>query len=66
MSTLTSNQKEARADKQIEAAAAELPAATLHICGFSCTAFSPVEWMTPLYIDDPKSFKLSDKSLAQV
>lgn len=52
MSTLASNQKQPRIDKQTEAAAADI----LHICGFTWTRFNPVEWMTPLYIDDPKWF----------
>lgn len=66
MSTLARYQKEPRVDKETEGAAAEVPAAIPHICGFTCTGFSPVEWMTPLYIDDPNGFKLKDKSLVQV
>lgn len=30
------------------------------------TRFSPVELMTPLFIDDPHGFKLSDESLVQI
>lgn len=66
MSTLASHQKQPREDKQTEAAAAEVPAAIIHICGLTSTRFSPVEWMTPLYTDEPNGFKLSDKLLAQV
>lgn len=66
MSTLANNQKQPRADKQTEAAAAEVPAAIIHICGFTWTRFSPVEWMTSLYIDELNGFKLSDKLLVQV
>lgn len=34
--------------------------------GLLWTRFSPVEFMTPLYIDDPHGFKLSDQSLVQI